>query len=101
MSLDEFLESVGSPEVNLIKMDIEGGEEGALRGMTRLVRRSSGLRLVMEYSPSNLEASGSDPSSVLRWLRESGFTIWAIDERAGLRPLGSGRAEASNLFCEK
>jgi FkbM family methyltransferase len=101
-SLDEFLESVGSPEVNLIKMDIEGGEKGALRGMTRLIQGSSGLRLIMEYSPSNLEASGTDPLSVLSWLRESGFTIWAIDEkRGGLRPLGPGRAEASNLFCER
>jgi FkbM family methyltransferase len=101
-TIDEFLESVGCSEVNVIKMDIEGGEESALKGMTGLLRTSARLKIVMEYAPSRLEAGGVRPLSIVNWLREFGFVVWTINERNGdLLPMDPRGATASNLFCER
>ena len=47
LSLDTWLEQVEQPEPNLIKIDIEGAETSALRGMERTLRQA-GPALIIE-----------------------------------------------------
>ena len=50
ISLDEYVEQNKLEEIDIIKIDIEGYEEEALRGATKLLTRSQNLMLCMEYS---------------------------------------------------
>lgn len=79
--IDDFLVEKGIEVVDLIKMDIEGAEIGALRGLRATIERSPDLMLVMEYNPRALEAFGHDPASALQEVAKLGFTRMQIIER--------------------
>ena len=75
------LDDVLAPDVivDVVKMDIEGGEVAALRGMERLL--PSVQSLFVEYNPQALEAAGCGRDDLADVLSRSGFQLWAIDER--------------------
>lgn len=80
MPVDDFLAQQGIEQVDLVKMDIEGAEIGALRGMKRTIANSPTLVLVMEYNPQALKAFGHDPITALNEVRSFGFqTMEAIE----------------------
>ncbi len=62
--LDEVLGP--SFRVNLVKMDIQGAEGAALRGMTRLLARQARLSLFTEYWPFGLREGRSERQRVSR-----------------------------------
>ena len=72
--VDSFLAAQGITQVDLVKMDIEGAEIGALRGMQQTIANSPNLKLVMEYNPQALKAFGHDPMAALREVQGFGFT---------------------------
>lgn len=66
--------------VHAIKMDIEGAEAFALRGMQRLLAHSPDVVLLMEYSPVMLRNAGASPEEVINGLAALGFRFWTIRE---------------------
>ena len=54
----------------LIKMDIEGAELAALRGMTRLLKAEPSPMLIIEHNPESAAIAGHRSGDVLRFLRE-------------------------------
>lgn len=64
--------------VHVIKMDIEGYEGLALRGMRGLLTRSADLRMLMEYGPALLRQAGTAPEEVIGGLATLGFRFWTI-----------------------
>lgn len=108
-TLDEFLAEEGWPPIAMIKMDIEGGELFALRGMRETIQRNSGLTLIMEYSPLPMQAAGVDPLQLLRTLQEVGFTrlfaigaeleLIRVPEDAGALLSKARRELYVNLLC--
>ena len=79
--MDDYLAGKGIEAVDLIKMDIEGAEIGALRGLRTTIEKSPGLMLVMEYNPRALKAFGHDPASAMQEVAKLGFTHMQIIER--------------------
>ena len=79
--------------VDVIKLDIEGGELAALRGMERLV---AGARTIfLELNPELLERSGASRGELLGWLSERGFEIeWIDEENRRTVPLPEPSTEA-------
>ena len=73
-TLDEFFESRGWPTVHVIKMDIEGAEMAALRGMRNLLKKNLSLKLIMEFKPSVQNAVGADPGGFFDAMAGLGFT---------------------------
>jgi hypothetical protein len=63
--LDDHLSDL--PRLDLIKLDIEGHEPAALRGLTRLVTRHTPT-LLLEFNPGCLERQGETPADLLEWL---------------------------------
>ena len=61
ITLDAFLETQGWPRVDLVKMDVEGSERDVLEGMSQLLERSKGVKLIMEFNPALLRNAGADP----------------------------------------
>jgi FkbM family methyltransferase len=79
--LDELL--AGEERINVVKVDIEGAEPRALRGMTRLVQRHRPV-LITEFFPSMLAStSGAEAVGYLDALREFDYALCVIDAEGG------------------
>jgi FkbM family methyltransferase len=72
---------------DVVKIDIEGGEGRALRGMWQLLERSPEVRLLFEFAPDMLAAHGVGPAEAIHLLDELGFRFWTIDNKARLAPI--------------
>ena len=81
--VDDCLETMGITQVDVVKMDIEGAEIGALRGMKRTIARSRDMALVMEYNPQALEGFGHNPIEALSEVIGMGFKQVQIIEADG------------------
>jgi FkbM family methyltransferase len=88
--------------IGLIKMDIEGGEPRALRGMQRIVGRDRPV-IVTEFSPDCLiRIDESDPADYLRQLRDLGYRVYEdVDFLAasGREFVYAGGSQTVNLVC--
>ena len=82
IALDEYLE--GKP-VDVFKMDIEGGEPSALRGMVETLSRSKDIVLFVEFNHHLLDRAGVSPEDFLAQLDAAGFDCQIINE--GLKEL--------------
>jgi FkbM family methyltransferase len=97
--IDDLLADV--QVVDVVKMDIEGGEPAALRGMTRTLKASPDLKLFVEFEPPALRAANESPEEFLGLLRSWFREILVIDERRReLVPLGEATLTSTqSLFC--
>ena len=90
-TLDDFFAQQGQPPIDLVKMDIEGGEKAALEGMRTLSARNPNLQLIMEFSLANMRRSGETPEALSAILQELGFHEGYIIER-GMKPFSVARS---------
>lgn len=67
-----------SGRIDFIKMDIQGAEGLALKGMEEILQRNKQIKLIMEYSQTEYEGTG-DAKECLRILIKYGFKIFEID----------------------
>ena len=77
--IDTVLDEMGVGEVDLLKMDIEGAEVFALRGMTDGLARHRYRRLVLELHPGLLEEHGQTAQEAFDLVKGSGYRAWRID----------------------
>lgn len=86
-TLDAWLDP--TVRVDVVKLDIEGGEVAALRGMRdTLARAGPDLTVFAECNPSMLDRSGSSSSELVESLQAQGLDVRWIDESQGsTRPL--------------
>lgn len=81
--IDDILQELNVPKVDFVKMDIEGAEMGALRGMKRTISESPDLNLVMEYNPVALRAFDNLPEESLEEVLAMGFKKVEIIQKDG------------------
>jgi hypothetical protein len=76
--------------------------------MRRLIQRSEGVKLLIEFWPWGLEQAGSSAKELLDLLNELGFDRWEIRDGGALVPatdhrlleeLTPGSKAFTNLFC--
>ncbi|MFH1060193.1 MAG: FkbM family methyltransferase [Pseudomonadota bacterium] len=100
----------GDLRVDLMKLDIQGAEAFAIRGMEAMLAASPGLKVISEFWPEGLARCGMKPLDYLRWWHERGFAISRIDEEEGrLEPVEDLAAlteqahahQDANLFLER
>ena len=77
--LDSYLPDIN---VNFIKMDIQGAEHMALKGMKKLINRSDSVKIITEFWPFGLCLAGSGPDEYLAALIDAGFELRLIDGTA-------------------
>jgi FkbM family methyltransferase len=70
--------------VDCVKLDIEGAELAALRGMSDVVARSPSIKIVLEFFPPLLAAGSGGAGKVLDALEQMGLDYWRIDDRGHL-----------------
>lgn len=72
------LDSVIEEKVDFVKMDVEGGEIEALRGMSRLLGATPRPQLLIEWNPGTLKKAGYDPRDLPDLLYEYGYEVRAV-----------------------
>lgn len=96
-------------EINFVKIDIQGAEWAAIQGMSGLLERFPGVRLLLEYWPWGLRAYGANPETLLRQLEVYGFDFYDVNEVSGrvtkttidrlLLAYSASLNNATNLYC--
>jgi FkbM family methyltransferase len=94
---------LGDEPVDVVKLDVEGGEADVLHGMKRLLHRRRDLTLIVECNPSLLAAMSSSRHELLAILAAEGFSVWQVDEEAGRlsRRIDVSSREYVNLVCAR
>jgi len=68
--------------LDVVKLDIEGGELGALAGMEETLRRASErLAVFAECNPEALHRAGHSPEALVALLRSHRLEVFVCDER--------------------
>ncbi len=80
VTIDSLIPS--GQRVDVVKIDIEGSELRALRGMNRVLRESRPA-IVFEFCPTLLEnIGGIEPEEVLNYLRDFGYELRHLHRRS-------------------
>ena len=80
--LDEFFRDKDYRSIDIIKMDIEGAEMAALKGMAKILETNDHLKIFTEFCPLGLQGAGVSPDEYWGKLIESGFGfIYLINEQ--------------------
>jgi FkbM family methyltransferase len=70
--LDDYFKNYDK-NIDVIKMDIEGSEFGAVQGMTSLLKKNKNVKIVTEFLPSGLRQFGIKPEEYIELLIKCGF----------------------------
>ena len=105
VTLDSQFEALGWPRVDVVKMNIEGSEMAALKGMRELSARNPNLRLIVEFNPKAMARAGTRNDDFTATLKSLGFREGRVVERGselipngGLVPTGDA---VYNLLLSK
>lgn len=100
MTLDQFA-ALNLIRVDVIKLDIEGGELAALRGAANVLA-TYGPDLIVELSEEGCRAAGHIMMDVVSFLRAQGYSLYSIRRRGELEPLrDKGLSTSQNVYCVK
>ncbi len=91
-TIDNFLADHNNQEVNFIKMDIEGAESEALKGMSQTIKNSNYLNMVVEFNPIAMGYGSTRSQEFFAILSSLDLRTRVIEEFSD----GS-----SNLLCQK
>lgn len=105
IALDDYFK-LGAT-IDMVKMDIEGAEELAIKGMERILIDSKTLQLIVECWPSMLTKAGTDPLKLFQSLEQKGFALSVIDDAAkSITPMNAAMAvqkswdnDVANILC--
>ena len=79
LSLDQYVRRAGIDHTRLIKLDIEGAELFALRGMQEILSSPRAPDLICEVDPELLVGAGHTPSDVIQFMEAFGYETRKID----------------------
>lgn len=88
-TLDRFAREYSVSRVDVVKMDIEGGEYAALEGASDVIARSRPA-LIIEMSPGALASCGAMPAQVVGFLDAIRYRLSKIGPDGDVIPLTSG-----------
>jgi len=109
ISLDDFFGQYDYP-INLIKMDIEGGEGLAMEGMKILLEKNKAIKILTEFHTQELRRCGIEPNDFLNNLKQLGFSVYNINEQRKILEKTSNEELLknypnkdifTNIFCKR
>lgn len=101
ITLDQLCEKERISRVDMIKMDIEGGEVAALRGMTETLKANPHIQIITEFNPECFREAQIEPISFIKQLFELGFIIYAIRPSGKLDLIKVDQTESEIMQNEK
>lgn len=86
VAIDDYLTLNNITKVDFIKMDIQGFELTALKGMEKTLKNNPAVKIITELWPYGLDKAGHTASQVYDFLHSLGFELYLISETE-LKPL--------------
>lgn len=96
--LDDIVREQDLARVDVIKMDIEGAEELALRGAGRTLREHRPL-VLMELSHRSLQHQQSSAERLLALLAEYGYSVYGFEPQSGSPSLEPRQCSEENVIA--
>jgi FkbM family methyltransferase len=84
---DDWASAEGAPPLDVIKIDVEGGEVDVLMGMTRSIQSARPRCILLEVVPAHLERAGRSVGVLARLVNELGY----VAEGPTIEDIASGR----------
>ncbi|MBM9589082.1 FkbM family methyltransferase [Leptospira sp. 201903075] len=72
-SLDDYCEKNGIKDVSFVKMDLQGFDAIAFRGMEKTIQVSSNIKLCCEFWPYGMKKAGVEPEEMLSSIQKLGL----------------------------
>ena len=79
VSVDSLLETNARKPI-VIKIDTEGHEQHVLKGMTKLLKTTDAVTVLLEFNPVVLGKMRQDPAELLFHIASVGFDIYCVDD---------------------
>jgi FkbM family methyltransferase len=98
VSLDEFQPILDLPQIDLVKIDVEGSEPDVLDGMKSLVARARIKRVICEFNSWWLNANKCTMQGLQERFRSLGFDIEAKTDRQQLTASGGDPYELEDIL---
>jgi FkbM family methyltransferase len=95
VSIDELIAENIIQRPNVVKIDIQGYELSAFRGMEKLLHDSSSLNIVAEYWPHGFRRAGTSALEFFDFFNERGYSFFVIG-RNSLKLLDRETVAANN-----
>ena len=92
LTLDEYIDAQRIDAVRLIKLDIEGAELLALRGLEAAIARGIVSMIYFEINPFHLRYEGLGAPDLKRFLRSRGYQLFSL-HGSRLRSVDENRME--------
>ncbi len=77
--LDDLIPEAVVLRIRLIKIDIEGAEHHALKGLSRVLESNRDCVIVCEIDPANIDRLGGSATGIFHLLKEYGYDAFEID----------------------
>ena len=102
VTMDDWFETSGLPKIDIIKLDIEGSELGALKGMKEVLQEQKPV-LIVEINTETLSMFNLKPSDIYDHLKQLHFEGFLILENAKLQHLNNVETNKTTnvLFIHK
>lgn len=86
-ALDSILDELGIEDVHAVKIDIEGAELGALRGLAHRLTRPNRPTVVFEFSDwAEARVAGQSAGDAQRYLMSIGYRLFRLERGGARRP---------------
>lgn len=103
VSIDEYLSK--NKKVDFIKIDIQGAELYAFKGMQEILKANKGLRMLTEFWPYGLKSAGSSAEELLQFMSNLGYTAYLLNDKgmlaelndANITSVGTGEEDYCNV----
>lgn len=67
-------------KIDFIKIDIEGSEYEAFKGMKNIIEHNPQIMILMEFAPEYIKRAGYEPQELLNLIKEYGLSMQMIEE---------------------
>ena len=84
--------------IDLMKLDVEGGEYGVLKGMLSFFEKQKVSYLLIEITYEMSKAFGYEPSDIISMLRNCGYNWFELKPYGQLKRLLNDQPEKSGMF---
>lgn len=99
ITLDSYLKQYPVPQVDIIKIDIEGAELPCLKGSENTLKYHKPL-LIIEIQEQSSAAAGYSETDILDYLSPLGYTFQVIGRNGDLHPLDTRKLSGyQNVVC--
>ncbi len=78
VKIDDYLSK--DRKVNFIKIDIQGAEFFAFKGMIEILKSNKGLQILTEFWPFALKSSGASAEELLQFMNNLGYQAYLFND---------------------